>query len=128
MLEEERPDWRWLIMGPARSGSAFHVDPNQVPTCFHLCQRDSKKAWQRPCSVPKAPSAHIGACSGRDEEHLLARGYADGYGYYPSVQARKGAAAVLRACPHAFARLCRVEHQACGCAWRRVGWRAVGWR
>jgi hypothetical protein len=31
VLEEERPDWRWLIMGPARSGSAFHVDPNQVP-------------------------------------------------------------------------------------------------
>eukprot|EP00802_Teleaulax_amphioxeia_P005967 Tamp_05971.p1 GENE.Tamp_05971~~Tamp_05971.p1 ORF type:complete len:538 (+),score=107.72 Tamp_05971:33-1616(+) len=30
VLEEERPDWRWLIMGPARSGSAFHVDPNQT--------------------------------------------------------------------------------------------------
>jgi hypothetical protein len=23
-----RPDWRWLIAGPARSGSTFHVDPN----------------------------------------------------------------------------------------------------
>ncbi|CAN0266381.1 unnamed protein product, partial [Ectocarpus sp. 12 AP-2014] len=26
--EERRPDHRWLIAGPARSGSSFHVDPN----------------------------------------------------------------------------------------------------
>lgn len=25
-----RPDHRWLIAGPARSGSIFHIDPNQV--------------------------------------------------------------------------------------------------
>ena len=25
---DERPDWQWLIVGPARSGSTFHVDPN----------------------------------------------------------------------------------------------------
>jgi hypothetical protein len=25
---KSRPDWRWLIAGPARSGSTFHVDPN----------------------------------------------------------------------------------------------------
>eukprot|EP00277_Geminigera_cryophila_P016800 CAMPEP_0179442882 /NCGR_PEP_ID=MMETSP0799-20121207/26355_1 /TAXON_ID=46947 /ORGANISM="Geminigera cryophila, Strain CCMP2564" /LENGTH=494 /DNA_ID=CAMNT_0021228423 /DNA_START=21 /DNA_END=1505 /DNA_ORIENTATION=- len=30
VLGTERPDWRWLIIGPARSGSAFHVDPNQT--------------------------------------------------------------------------------------------------
>jgi len=28
LLEEQRPDSRWLIMGPARSGSTFHKDPN----------------------------------------------------------------------------------------------------
>ena len=25
---DERPDWRWLIVGPERSGSTFHIDPN----------------------------------------------------------------------------------------------------
>ena len=25
---DERPDWRWMIIGPERSGSTFHVDPN----------------------------------------------------------------------------------------------------
>jgi len=26
--EEKRPDYKWLIIGPALSGSSFHVDPN----------------------------------------------------------------------------------------------------
>ncbi len=26
--EDERPDYRWLIYGPAKSGSTFHKDPN----------------------------------------------------------------------------------------------------
>lgn len=30
LFGERRPDFRWLIMGPRRSGSIFHVDPNQT--------------------------------------------------------------------------------------------------
>ena len=28
--DQARPDYRWLICGPARSGSIFHIDPNQT--------------------------------------------------------------------------------------------------
>ncbi|KAK5827439.1 putative histone arginine demethylase, partial [Linnemannia elongata] len=28
MMKERRPDYRWIIIGPARSGSTFHKDPN----------------------------------------------------------------------------------------------------
>ncbi|KAI8928679.1 hypothetical protein BC831DRAFT_447540 [Entophlyctis helioformis] len=30
VLGDARPDYRWLIIGPARSGSTFHVDPNST--------------------------------------------------------------------------------------------------
>ena len=31
---DERPDWRWMIIGPERSGSTFHVDPNGTRYVF----------------------------------------------------------------------------------------------
>ncbi|KAJ3281041.1 hypothetical protein HK104_000249 [Borealophlyctis nickersoniae] len=30
VLGDQRPDYRWLIVGPERSGSTFHVDPNST--------------------------------------------------------------------------------------------------
>lgn len=30
LLGNERPDYRWLIVGPLRSGSSWHVDPNST--------------------------------------------------------------------------------------------------
>ena len=40
--ERERPDYRWLIVGPARSGSAFHKDPNAT-SAWNAVVRGSKK-------------------------------------------------------------------------------------
>jgi len=41
--ERERPDYRWLICGPARSGSIFHIDPNA--TNAWNCSVQGKKKW-----------------------------------------------------------------------------------
>ena len=39
--EEGRPQHRWLIVGPARSGSSFHVDPNAT-SAWNAVVRGSK--------------------------------------------------------------------------------------
>lgn len=35
-LGDQRPDHQWLIIGPERSGSTFHKDPNATRSNFHL--------------------------------------------------------------------------------------------
>lgn len=40
---EKRPDYRWLIIGPLRSGSTFHKDPNQ--TCAWNAVVKGSKKW-----------------------------------------------------------------------------------
>ncbi|KAJ1566924.1 hypothetical protein HK096_011598, partial [Nowakowskiella sp. JEL0078] len=30
ILGDQRPDYRWLIIGPKKSGSTFHIDPNST--------------------------------------------------------------------------------------------------
>ncbi|XP_031501689.1 arginine-specific demethylase JMJ22 isoform X1 [Nymphaea colorata] len=42
LLGDERPDFRWLIIGPARSGSSFHIDPNST-SAWNAVVRGSKK-------------------------------------------------------------------------------------
>ena len=34
VLEKKRPPYRWLLLGPCRSGSSFHVDPNSTRVFF----------------------------------------------------------------------------------------------
>lgn len=40
--EHRRPDHKWLIAGPARSGSIFHIDPNQT-NAWNVCIEGRKK-------------------------------------------------------------------------------------
>ena len=41
--KEERPDHTWIIMGPKRSGSVFHIDPNATHA-WNACIR-GRKRW-----------------------------------------------------------------------------------
>ncbi|KAL2933640.1 hypothetical protein RDABS01_016759 [Bienertia sinuspersici] len=42
VLGEERPDYRWIIIGPAGSGSSFHIDPNST-SAWNAVIKGSKK-------------------------------------------------------------------------------------
>eukprot|EP01061_Rhynchopus_euleeides_P041756 TRINITY_DN73001_c0_g1_i1.p1 TRINITY_DN73001_c0_g1~~TRINITY_DN73001_c0_g1_i1.p1 ORF type:complete len:500 (+),score=192.90 TRINITY_DN73001_c0_g1_i1:47-1501(+) len=42
VLGDKRPDFRWLIAGPTRSGSSFHKDPNATDA-WNACLRGLKK-------------------------------------------------------------------------------------
>ncbi|EFJ50747.1 hypothetical protein VOLCADRAFT_103818 [Volvox carteri f. nagariensis] len=54
--EGERPDYRWLILGPRRSGSSFHVDPNATSAWNALLWGAKKWVMYPPGSVP--PGVH----------------------------------------------------------------------
>lgn len=42
ILGKDRPNFRWLIIGPARSGSSFHIDPNST-SAWNAVVRGAKK-------------------------------------------------------------------------------------
>ena len=51
VLGAQRPDHRWLIIGPERSGSTFHKDPNAT-SAWNAVLRGSKYWIMFPCSKP----------------------------------------------------------------------------
>lgn len=60
VLGEQRPDHRWLIVGPARSGSTFHKDPNA--TCAWNAVLTGRKYWimfPSSSSIPPPPGVYV---------------------------------------------------------------------
>jgi len=43
LMGEQRPDFRWVIIGPARSGSTFHKDPNATSAWNAVIE--GRKGW-----------------------------------------------------------------------------------
>ncbi|GJN04579.1 hypothetical protein PR202_ga22141 [Eleusine coracana subsp. coracana] len=59
VLGEERPDHRWVIIGPAGSGSSFHVDPNSTSAWNAIIKGAKKWVMFPPEVVP--PGVHPSA-------------------------------------------------------------------
>lgn len=60
VLGENRPDDKWLIVGPARSGSTFHKDPNAT-SAWNAVLRGSKYWIMFPstASTPPPPGVYV---------------------------------------------------------------------
>lgn len=56
LLGNERPDYRWIIIGPAGSGSSFHVDPNSTSAWNAVIKGSKKWVLFPPHVVP--PGVH----------------------------------------------------------------------
>ncbi|KAI9749559.1 MAG: hypothetical protein M1815_002428 [Lichina confinis] len=54
VLEDQRPDSKWLIVGPARSGSTFHKDPNAT-SAWNAVIKGAKYWIMFPCSDTAGP-------------------------------------------------------------------------
>jgi hypothetical protein len=59
VLGEERPDHKWVIIGPAGSGSSFHVDPNSTSAWNAIIKGVKKWVMFPPGVVP--PGVHPSA-------------------------------------------------------------------
>ncbi|RMX93937.1 hypothetical protein D0867_04087 [Hortaea werneckii] len=60
VLGEQRPDHRWLIVGPERSGSTFHKDPNAT-SAWNAVLKGSKYWIMFPSSanLPPPPGVYV---------------------------------------------------------------------
>ncbi|GAB2295779.1 Arginine-specific demethylase jmj22 [Dionaea muscipula] len=56
VLGDERPDYRWIIIGPAGSGSSFHIDPNSTSAWNAIIKGSKKWVLFPPDVVP--PGVH----------------------------------------------------------------------
>ncbi|KAL7133646.1 hypothetical protein ABFS83_12G156200 [Erythranthe nasuta] len=52
VLGDERPDYRWIIIGPTGSGSSFHIDPNSTSAWNAVIMGSKKWVLFPPDMVP----------------------------------------------------------------------------
>ncbi|KAI0482829.1 Clavaminate synthase-like protein [Xylariaceae sp. FL0804] len=57
LLGQERPAHRWLIVGPQRSGSTFHKDPNATSAWNAVCQ--GSKYWIMFPPATQVPGVYV---------------------------------------------------------------------
>ncbi|KZO92774.1 Clavaminate synthase-like protein [Calocera viscosa TUFC12733] len=74
---EERPNYRWLIIGPARSGSTFHKDPNSTSAWNAAVQ--GTKGWVMfpPSVLP--PGVYVSADEGEVTSPMSLAEWFEGY-------------------------------------------------
>ncbi|GAA5828319.1 hypothetical protein JCM3770_000471 [Rhodotorula araucariae] len=89
VMGDERPDYRWLIVGPTRSGSTWHVDPNHTSAWNAVATGD--KAWVMFPPDVTPPGVYASADGAHVEAPLsLAEWFLS---YYPAAKAAYGARA-----------------------------------
>ena len=73
LFGEARPDHRWLIIGPKKSGSIFHIDPNMTHA-WNAVIRGRKKwiFYPRHVSPPVSQTLDDDSCFGDEESHCFA--------------------------------------------------------
>ena len=71
LLGEHRPDHKWLVVGPERSGSIFHIDPNQTNAWNGLIKGRKKWIFYPPNVLPPGISISEG---GEDVTEPLSTG------------------------------------------------------
>lgn len=52
LTKEARPDWRWFLSGPARSGSPFHQDPHRTSAWNALITGRKRWSFYPPYIIP----------------------------------------------------------------------------
>ncbi|KAL8290275.1 hypothetical protein RQP46_003214 [Phenoliferia psychrophenolica] len=89
VMGDERPDYRWLIVGPTRSGSTWHQDPNGTSAWNAVTV--GSKAWIMFSPDVTPPGVFVSADQGEVEAPLsLAEWFAT---YYKGAKAMYGAKA-----------------------------------
>ncbi|TYH18046.1 hypothetical protein ES288_A05G238900v1 [Gossypium darwinii] len=59
VLDKNRPSFRWLVIGPARSGASWHVDPGLTSAWNTLLCGRKRWALYPPGTVPLGVTVHV---------------------------------------------------------------------